>query len=829
MSNMREDVAEFEKTAPNYWDVQEQDVVCIPSLSFDTATVQKIVGVMHYEERQLFNLLLLKHPKTRIIFITSQPLDPEIIQYYVSLLPSQVPRTDLEKRLIFLPLNDGSQRPLAEKIMERPHLIDRIKQLVRPGKGLLLCFTVTNLECELVRALGIPIFGNDDPKFEYWGSKSGSREVFAQADIPHARGIDLSHSSKELVQRISKLYSGNPVNKMVVKLNQGFSGQGNALLDLSAVPHTDQEISEQNVLKALLNMSFSAPNENWKSFHEKITDMGAIAEEFFEGEDPKCPSVQGCISLNGQVEILSTHEQVMKGQVYQGCLFPASESYRSKLHDYGRRVGKVLAEKGVHGHYGVDFLVQAHPDPSTSNSSEEKCNGSAPHDLYALEINLRQCGTTHPYFAMKFLTDGKYDPNSGLCYSSKGNTKYYKHSDNLHKEQYKGILPSDLLDLCAKRKLVFDHKSQCGPVFHLLGALSEFGKVGITSVGDSAEEASSIFSKVEAVLEELGAQNLKRKEVKPTQVEVVDENIQTDEPPSAQDLHSTFVSPKNTVVEFGDKEKAKTRLLITVCIHGDEVCGLHAINQLISEGYFEKHITQGLHLTVIMGNPLAYLQKKRFIDNNLNRVLLPHMFENGGYETYRARRISEEILECDMYLDVHSSSAASPSMMLPAANEQSVRLAATFPVAYVVKDLVHATQTRGTTMDWAFYHHKNAVSMECGQHDAGVSISVAKNAITHFIAMANPAYKHSHAPPKMLKCISSEKVRKGFKYNIQVKPFDHIKHGQIVAFDDEVGPLKCELNRYEGGALIIMPTKIPYLGEEAFFWAVPEDDNPQAK
>jgi len=58
--------------------------------------------------------------------------------------------------------------------------------------------------------------------------------------------------------------------------------------------------------------------------------MGAIAEEFYEGEDPKCPSVQGCISMNGKVQLLSTHEQVMNGHVYQGCLFPARDIYRSQ-------------------------------------------------------------------------------------------------------------------------------------------------------------------------------------------------------------------------------------------------------------------------------------------------------------------------------------------------------------------------------------------------------------------------------------------------------------------------------------------------------------------
>lgn len=96
--------------AENYWLVKDQDLVCIPSLSFDQEELKKITGCIHYEERQLFNLLLLKHPSTRIIYITSTPLDPTIINYYISLLPQNVSRDDIDKRLILLSTNDLSPK-----------------------------------------------------------------------------------------------------------------------------------------------------------------------------------------------------------------------------------------------------------------------------------------------------------------------------------------------------------------------------------------------------------------------------------------------------------------------------------------------------------------------------------------------------------------------------------------------------------------------------------------------------------------------------------------------------------------------------------------------
>ena len=59
----------------------------------------------------------------------------------------------------------------------------------------------------------------------------------------------------------------------------------------------------------------------------------------------------------------------------------------------------------------------------------------------------------------------------------------------------------NLMDIIAKEKLHFDSSTRTGTVFHLMGALSEFGKLGLTSIGNSREEAQAIFDRVEAVLD----------------------------------------------------------------------------------------------------------------------------------------------------------------------------------------------------------------------------------------------------------------------------------------------------------------------------------------
>ena len=57
------------------------------------------------------------------------------------------------------------------------------------------------------------------------------------------------------------------------------------------------------------------------------------------------------------------------------------------------------------------------------------------------------------------------------------------------------------MDIIAKHHLHFDHTTKTGTIFHLMGALSEFGKLGLTSIGNSWAEAEAIYHQVEEILD----------------------------------------------------------------------------------------------------------------------------------------------------------------------------------------------------------------------------------------------------------------------------------------------------------------------------------------
>ena len=101
------------------FDNSEADILVIPSLSIDQRELQKIEGCEHYEERLLFSLMRLRNPRTRLIYITSVPLHPSIIEYYLQLLPG-IPFSHARNRLLLLSAYDSSLKPLSQKILERP-------------------------------------------------------------------------------------------------------------------------------------------------------------------------------------------------------------------------------------------------------------------------------------------------------------------------------------------------------------------------------------------------------------------------------------------------------------------------------------------------------------------------------------------------------------------------------------------------------------------------------------------------------------------------------------------------------------------------------------
>jgi hypothetical protein len=461
-------------------------VVVLPSLSLDQEVLAKVAGVHHYEERMLSMLMLLRLPRTRLIYLTSQPILETIIDYYLHLLPG-IPASHARARLTLLACFDSSARPLTEKVLARPRLVQRLREAIGDAASAhIAAYTVSALERTLAVRLGIPLYGCD-PALQYLGSKSGSRKIMREAGMVIPDGIEDIADEDTLAAALAALKSGNPaLRRAVVKLNEGFSGDGNAIFRFDDAPAG--AALEPWVKSRLSALAFEAGGMNWETYRAKLRQMGGVVEIFVEGDEKRSPSAQYRIDAGGAIEAVSTHDQVLGGPSGQVCLgshFPADAAYRLGIQTEGLKVAEVLRQRGVLGRFGVDFVCVRSPEEWRS---------------YAIEINLRKGGTTHPFMMLQFLTGGAYDPATGQLYTQAGQPRFYYASDNLESPLYKGLTPGDVVDIAVLHRLHYDATTHTGVVFHLIGAVSEFGKVGVVCVGCSPEQAQEWYQRTVDIL-----------------------------------------------------------------------------------------------------------------------------------------------------------------------------------------------------------------------------------------------------------------------------------------------------------------------------------------
>jgi hypothetical protein len=464
-------------------------VLINPSLTLDMEILSKVKGAVYYEERLLCLLMLLRMPLTKIIYLSSVPIPEVIVDYYLNLLPG-ITGLHAKKRLTMLSCFDASVRPLTEKILERPRMMEAIRQYITdPASTHLTCYNITPLEKTMAVQLGIPLFGTDPDKF-YEGSKSGGRKTFRESGVLLPDGFEDLQTKEDIIRALAALKRKYPaLRKAVIKINEGFSGDGNAIYRYPELP-LHNNLEEQIAATFQQQFKTVVKEVSDELFFKKFTSMGGIVEEFLEGEIKMSPSVQCVIGPDKQIEIASTHDQLLggdDGQVFIGAIFPASEDYNVSMAAEGKKIATTLAEKGAMGRFAVDFI------------SVKQDDGNWKH--YAIEINLRKGGTTHPYLMLQFLTDGKYDADKGQFITASGNKRFYFASDNVYKEAYRGLTPVDLIDIATYHSLIFDGATQEGVMFHLIGALSEFGKFGMVCIGSSPERARAFYEKVLEVLD----------------------------------------------------------------------------------------------------------------------------------------------------------------------------------------------------------------------------------------------------------------------------------------------------------------------------------------
>lgn len=190
-----------------------------------------------------------------------------------------------------------------------------------------------------------------------------------------------------------------------------------------------------------------------------------------------------------------------------------------------------------------------------------------------------------------------------------------------------------------------------------------------------------------------------------------------------------------------DSGKPGPQAAITALIHGNEVCGAHALDLL----FREKFMPARGRLTLIFCNVAAYTRfdptdptASRFVDEDMNRVWGANALdsERRSIELDRAREIEPLLADIDLLLDLHSMQQPSPPLMLAGPLQKGLDFAAKVGVpATVVADQGHKAGLR--MRDYGGFGDpaspKNALLVECGQHWEQASRDVAIETMFRFL------------------------------------------------------------------------------------------------
>lgn len=475
----------------------ERTFVVLSGYNSDKANLKQIQDLNRFEERMFFFLFLLKYKRTKIIYVTSPKFNIKLFDYYIGLTAdNESEKRDMLKRLRHIEVKNKKGLSLSERLLNDQSALDEIQRsITNQDTAVLRCYNPTNIERDLSLKLQIPLFASLE-KFDFVGTKSGSRKVFEYTGQTVVPGYSNIKSSEELFRKIATLLCKYPLQpKLIVKLNSGAAGRGNAIFDVLKFAKANslnflkscriskvETIVSKNIDKFL---ELQNSNNSVTKYLSNFDKLGGIVELFLEAKYKNSPSVQVHITASGKVEILSTHEQILGGenkQKYLGCKFPAEASYRRVLTSSVRKIADWMKEKGMMGYFGIDFIA-------LKKSKDEKWK------VYPTEINLRKAGTTHPFRTAYFLTRSKYNNSQGTLRCGKTPIYYYA-KDYVESTSYKELCPDKLLEIVSSNKINFNENTNRGVVISMPGGIKKYGRFGAICIGHSRDEAAEYYKKL---------------------------------------------------------------------------------------------------------------------------------------------------------------------------------------------------------------------------------------------------------------------------------------------------------------------------------------------
>ncbi len=408
-------------------------VIHVPSISREEHQRLTIPNFQTQQNLQMSRLCAINDPMVDVIYISPIEIAEDVMAYYEKLLEVggiENPRLRIK---IIVPENMErfpSHISLTSLLLYSPRSIKRILRFINGRDAYIVPGSLGPEERRLALRLNVPLLAPEPALANVYATKSGSKRLFALADMNTAPGAHDLYEEEEIHSALAKLIAAYiDVPRWIFKIDDEFGGRGHAYFDVKCLKQVAMlrkerakfmkadknywgrpEVQEgarmrlmdnlRTVLKQKIVLCGEEVYKDWKRFVKTFTRIGGVIEAC-PLDVRGSPSANLLIEPNGAISLISTQDQIFSTPYrYCGCSFPQKSVPHAAIRGAALAICAKLYEKNVIGYVGIDFVTFW---DAASNSQR----------LWAVDINIGLTRSASSFALFHFLMGGKVDTSTG--------------------------------------------------------------------------------------------------------------------------------------------------------------------------------------------------------------------------------------------------------------------------------------------------------------------------------------------------------------------------------------------------------------------------------